>query len=431
MTATEEIEEALREDWSDEVLSVYADHLQALGDPRGELISLELDGADRADVIERRGQLIRMWLGADTFVETWWDGAERRWYAGNRAAGLWILPELGLLEVVHDDSSLEPPTALLRFLATPASQFVHRCSFASYTRGLRDAVRVLTSRARPWLRALALARQDGAIDVVLRDTSAFGASLPNLTHLALTGRHVLEDLDHAGVTELVVTGHAALSLRDGAPLPAVTTLDFALEPGASGGGLRALSRRRFPNLRRLVLSRQEPHHALGLAGLADLDVANQLTYLALPSLRSASDVRAVEGAADQMTSLRELAIARAYACFGDRRVELARARVRCPPAFPWPPLDQLARDQIQIGAEHGSTAVLIEGLEAVYLDLPPALAARWSRIWTSLATTGQATVVSHELQAALEPVPLDDAWRQIQRRLQWEGAWVSLRYAGA
>ena len=40
--ARDQLEASLRARWDRETLAVYADHLEAIGEPRGELISIDL-----------------------------------------------------------------------------------------------------------------------------------------------------------------------------------------------------------------------------------------------------------------------------------------------------------------------------------------------------------------------------------------------------
>ncbi len=427
MTRTEELEAALRADWTDEALSVYADHLQSEGDPRGELIALDLDGSDAEPVIARRGDLFRKWLGAGTVVETWWDPTDRRWCAGNKKEGTWIVADYGLLEISHAPGDVSPhPETLLRFLATPASRFVHRCSIAGDTACLRRLISKLTVQKRPWLRALGIRRLDDEHMLALPDTTAFDAALPNLTHVDLSGPRVLDHIDHAGVTTLVVTG-GAISLAAGAPLSSVTTLDFAFELETGSNVAHYLRRERLPNVRRLGLSRHEPPHALDLKGLASLEIADQLSQLELPTLRSPADARAVELIADRMRMLRELVIARAYSCFGDCRVELARARVTHPTVRPWPPRDEIDEPWLRAAGEAASVVILIETLEQVYDQLPSEIRDIWMKIWNELGIARWTRIRPSALLAALEALGLDDPdWQKLFRRVQDYGTDVYL-----
>jgi len=60
----EEIEGALQARWDRETLEVYADALQASGDPRGSLIALALAGGrDTPELVRQRDQLVAAWLG--------------------------------------------------------------------------------------------------------------------------------------------------------------------------------------------------------------------------------------------------------------------------------------------------------------------------------------------------------------------------------
>jgi uncharacterized protein (TIGR02996 family) len=56
------------EPWDRAALAVYADHLTAAGDPRGELIALELEVEDYGTTVEidaRRRVLLVEWIGGD------------------------------------------------------------------------------------------------------------------------------------------------------------------------------------------------------------------------------------------------------------------------------------------------------------------------------------------------------------------------------
>ncbi len=431
MGRTEELEAALRADWNDDVLSVYADHLQSLGDPRGELIAFDLDGDDGELAIRRSGELIRMWLGSD--LEIWWEPANRRWYAGHKEAGPWIVANYGLLEVTHSANPGEQLSETLQeFLHSAASRFVHRCSFSADTPDLRRAIASLTSQERPWLRALCVRRLDRRDEPALPDTTPFGTTLQNLTHLELAGHRVLDDFDHAGVTALVVTG-PAISLAAGPPLSSVKTLDFAFEPGSMSSGVHHhLRRERLPGVRRLGLSRQEPNEPLELRRLSDLELASQLVHLELPALRSHADVVAVELAADRMPNLRELVIARAYMRFGDRRVELARANVLHPVAWPWPPIDELDGRALNIHTHTATLPPLIDALELLDDQLPSDVRATWFRIWTKLATAGSLWIQPAALHAAIAALGLDDPdWQAAAAALEGHHASIHLSYTGA
>lgn len=65
---TEELEAAVRVAWDREAIAVYADHLQAIGDLRGELVAIDLridEGNVDAAITARREQLIAEWFGAE------------------------------------------------------------------------------------------------------------------------------------------------------------------------------------------------------------------------------------------------------------------------------------------------------------------------------------------------------------------------------
>src|SRR5512138_681369 len=75
MATRDELEAEARSNPYGEAMGVYADLLQAEGDPRGEWIALDECADDQADA--RRGELLRAWLGEvadvcwDPMFETW------------------------------------------------------------------------------------------------------------------------------------------------------------------------------------------------------------------------------------------------------------------------------------------------------------------------------------------------------------------------
>jgi hypothetical protein len=71
LSTRHELEQALRTAWSAETLAVYGDHLQRLGDPRGELVALDLAPVPEDDAWRaRRHELVVAWLGEES-AERW------------------------------------------------------------------------------------------------------------------------------------------------------------------------------------------------------------------------------------------------------------------------------------------------------------------------------------------------------------------------
>jgi hypothetical protein len=64
--AIDELETALRASFDRDTIAVYGDQLQASGEPRGELIAIDLridDTGAELELARRRAELIRTWLG--------------------------------------------------------------------------------------------------------------------------------------------------------------------------------------------------------------------------------------------------------------------------------------------------------------------------------------------------------------------------------
>ncbi len=158
-------------------LEVYADHLQAEGDPRGELVSLDLQPqpTDRAWWIHRR-KAAEAWLGsAHPFAK---------------------LVQHGFIHELRDGAT---PRALLD---GPLGDVVRGYTTWGHARVL-DSIRQLAARPRPWLVRLAIAywskrRLSNA------DRDALIAATPNLEELVLVGDPLFAAFPHSNVRKLVI-----------------------------------------------------------------------------------------------------------------------------------------------------------------------------------------------------------------------------------
>src|SRR6186997_610143 len=86
MSTREDLEAALRARPDDQTLLVYADYLQSIDDPRGELIALDLRAPAMSlhSIENRRKQLVERWLGDD--IELRHDAGQGLLYAGDLEA---------------------------------------------------------------------------------------------------------------------------------------------------------------------------------------------------------------------------------------------------------------------------------------------------------------------------------------------------------
>ncbi|MDQ3368050.1 MAG: hypothetical protein M3680_21705, partial [Myxococcota bacterium] len=151
MSTRHELEADLHDRCDPETLAVYADLLQAEGDPRGELIALDLHASGGARTQQRRGALLQAWLGDEVAVA--WDASTQSWYAGELGTAVATF-DRGFADLVVT----EAPAATLvlaSLLASPVGEVVRRISLRGSTGLLGDALVLIAARQRPWLEHLA------------------------------------------------------------------------------------------------------------------------------------------------------------------------------------------------------------------------------------------------------------------------------------
>jgi len=381
MSTRDELEAALRARPDDHTLLVYADLLQAQGDPRGELIALDLrlPGMSMQGIEKRRGQLLRSWLGDD--FELSWEPEQQLWYAGELAS-TYATFDCGFVDLFVTDEDFTADLVVPKLLDAPAGEYLRRLSLSGPTAMLEPLLEALVARPRPWLQHLALSRpNESTLLVGAALGGKLAAATPNLEVLDLLGRNLLDRFTHPHLRELGITGCESIDLGDGAPLPALRSIDFAFD-AERPPPRRIFNPERVPALRRLCCSREEPGATQLFPALGMLGVAAQLTHLVLPSIRSPRDHTLVQAGIDRMPMLRELEISRAYACHGPiGELRHAWARVKVPPPYPWPPRETLGR-LLAIDGFPAYLAAFVEVLEAQYDDLPEELRAIWYRFWT-------------------------------------------------
>ena len=311
MSSLEALEAALRIELDRETLLVYADELLAAGDPRGELIAIDLAEASE-ERAARRAELIGDWLGPSPPHGT---------------------IRYGFIDV--DATSAQPWEQLAVALDGPAARYVRGVTAVGDRAAVELAIGQIASAERPWLARVTLRQwawvqlseqqrqhlPERARRAVSGDSlaAAFARATPALHTLEVDGRHVLDPLAHARVHRVRVSGHDALaSLHDGTPWPIealdfafVAHLDVAPKPHDLGALLPAAS---FPALRHLDLSRNEPgqhdpDHLGGKSSAFELLLASrlraQLVSLRVPTPRDA-DLDRLRSALAGMPALRTL-----------------------------------------------------------------------------------------------------------------------------
>ncbi|HLL24582.1 MAG TPA: hypothetical protein VK427_20765, partial [Kofleriaceae bacterium] len=342
----------------------------------------------------------------------------RLWYAGE-LGGTYATFDCGFVDLHVTDERFVGDVLVPPLLAT-AGDYLRRVSLEGPTSLLAPALALLCERPRPWLTQLAIARPHELSTLVVPALAErLVRALPHLEVLDLLGRHLFEQLAHPNLRELGISGAESIDVVDGPPLPALHTIDFTFD-GDQPTPRGLFSPARLPALRRLACSRAEPGGERLFEALGTLAVADQLTHLVLPSLRSHRDVALVQAAITRMPRLRELAFARSYACFGPLANELQHewARVRTPDAWPWPPREQLAHRVLEIDGFPTNVTELVEVLEAQYDALPEELRAIWYRFWMVLDARGlEHAFHTADLTRALDALELGQHLQRLRATL--------------
>jgi hypothetical protein len=390
----DDLEAALAEQFDPDQLAVYGDYLQSLGDPRGELIALDLHEVDDA---ARRDQLIRAWLGDDIDLSL-------------------VEVSLGFIADVYlDGDDAGGPRLLAALLDGPGAPYLQAATLRGNAAWLRAVIAKLAERRHAWLGRLSVQATEARADAIIPDELAarFAAATPRLEQLEVWGQRVFGSLVHDSVRSLCVTGHDAVGTlceASGARLSALTLLDLAfhtdadaiapaldrdaaeslwlphlrLEPPAGAHDISPMALaamiapERFPRLRRLDLSRNEPgyerpHYFGGaidpFSWIARHPIRHQLTHLRLPSLRWSRQADLLAAALSDMPSARDVAIARAYRMLPHVREPPG---VRTAELWPWPPLDR-----VDLGHELHADLKASDGTPAGSFELPMHATVRW------------------------------------------------------
>lgn len=175
----ERLEAALLSRWGREEMTVYADYLQSIGDPRGEVIAIDLVNLDTVDETSwrsRRHDVIAAWLGEDLAIRL----------------GAAIFQ--GFVQEAGTDETL---------LESPAGDFVR----ASRLGNDLAVIARLVSRPRRWLTRLAITAQPERaplIDAALTDKLI--AATPRLDELVLRGHGIFKAFSHSSVRHVRLEG---------------------------------------------------------------------------------------------------------------------------------------------------------------------------------------------------------------------------------
>jgi len=208
-----ELEHSLRASWSTDTLAVYADHLMSLGDPRGELIALDLHPVDEPAWHARRHALLDAWLGP---AHPWGHLVQHGFIHEVRAGH----PRRELFD--------GPLGAVIRGFSTWGTAY-------PIGRPLRHLVLLslehLVAQPRPWLTRLAI-EYDGNERCSDALTRAVIAATPNLVELYSVGQRVFYSFHHPALQRLYAslppkTNAEVIALDECGYVPRALALDDA------------------------------------------------------------------------------------------------------------------------------------------------------------------------------------------------------------
>jgi hypothetical protein len=183
--------DALRESWTDDHLAIYADRLIALGDPRGELISVEL--AMRSDsapaLASRHAALVTACFGdlRSTAIDE---------FRSTRGVGERAAVHRGFLEL-----AIEAAYDVRKLFNARNGRYLRSIEIRGDSPTVRTSLLMLSIRPLKWLDSISAtvqprSRHDATLEA--DDAESLFSAAPNLTTLAVDGRRVL------AVTELPV-----------------------------------------------------------------------------------------------------------------------------------------------------------------------------------------------------------------------------------
>ncbi len=185
--ATEEIAElgdAVRESWSAEHLAIYADHLLAIGDPRGELITLEL-AMGAAPTVEQRARY-------ETLITTCFGdlrSTAQDEFRSTRGIGTRAAVELGFLSIDAREAA-----DLRKLYKARHGRFLRKLAIRGDGQTCRDSLAMLSLRPHAWLDRITIVQDPlPRHDYTLSEATAraLWANTPWLSALEVTGRRVI------------------------------------------------------------------------------------------------------------------------------------------------------------------------------------------------------------------------------------------------
>lgn len=219
----DQLEAALSEEFSLDNLQVYGDALQAVGDPRGHVIAIDLHIARHGpsrELAHRRRQRLREWLQLSHAI----DPTNGPWRTVKFA--------FGFVEDMRASLAID-------VLKSPAGRYVRGISLSHGMPYVAAVLHELGSAPRPWLDRLSiLSRNKAAPPTAVWGTQAAVleqswvpsviAATPRLRVLELAGARMVRAFPHPHVSRIRLDGVDVLQtiLEPGPAMPAVRELEL-------------------------------------------------------------------------------------------------------------------------------------------------------------------------------------------------------------
>jgi hypothetical protein len=382
-----ELEATLQAAWDPDTAAVYADLLTSRGDPRGELIALDLALAHRQtpELHDRKRERIATWIGSDK-IGDW------AWHPRNVRFGLLC------------GYSVATPTIgdnLALLFATVGDHIGHLGLYGDDD-DLAAAVEMIAARRLPWLSSLAIRRPSGTRPIAKAIWQRLVEATPNLRDLTLMSTAIATSPVHPAITTLRLDGAAIAVGKE--PIASVTRLDLALvdphrvrpsNPAAAVGLAPLVNPRVFPALRVLDLSRNErieygtpPERVDIVEFLDEVEHLGGLERVRVPSVRDTETAVQLVGILTRHPRL-EIDIARMFTTVEG----VAHPRLHFPPPRAWP-ASAHGRDALSVGlppqqwGDELALSSLIACLEWQFDDMPASAQEAWLALWDFLDDLG-------------------------------------------
>ena len=429
METRETLEAALAAQWDRDTLAVYADHLQAEGDPRGELIALDLQieaHGNNVELSKRRTSLLYAWLGALVPV----DNVHASWAGDSLKFGF-------VDDFVFDSREANALARLEQLLASPAGPYVRGLTMRGDAPALEEALTAVARLEHAWLVRFAIGAIYEPATIAAKVASDAFRAMPRLETLELRTHPVFAPFSHPSIKRLVIKSRDVYAaLGEGASFEDVVELDVVVaqamgydeydgeyveeQPEAA-----ALPKVSFPSLRRLDLASN---------GITNIDAAYELlrtidarahvTHVKIPQLRNDADRDDLLAAIRDMPALETIEVA--HGSYYDPPDLPSVAFVRAE-TWQWPTQERAEGRGLRIYmplAKYGDTVTLIDAvhvMETSYESLPPPARAAWSQLWRFVATLAKepGAFSARVLAEAVDAFPslMENGWRELREEL--------------